>query len=408
MRGRRGLRRAQWGDAQWGRLGAAFGGGSGRANGGTSGGMNISGSLSRRTNSLIFAAPLVALMACLAVLNTEERSFRGLQQEVALAIEPEGEESSMRTTTGVGLVGAAVSIGGAHAQYADFARPTDTVQLTHNVPTTSVITIEARVWIDTVSDSWGLGKALWREQKNAQEHKSVDVCSRGVWLYLAPVVDVRWEGAFPLGGWVHVACQQANGIAQIWVDGVLKQVVNSSFNTILGVPTSSNSIGAGLQNDSSVVTGAQCKIDWLRVSTCARYSGTTFSPPDECDLIPADSCTALLFTFDEPASSGTLVNRGSLSGTATIGAAWIAGATSPTLGGMSVDTNGNGIPDACEVPPCLADIDDSGFADAIDLAIVLANWGAPSPKYPEADVNGDGDVNGVDLAEVLSNWGACP
>ena len=59
-------------------------------------------------------------------------------------------------------------------------------------------------------------------------------------------------------------------------------------------------------------------------------------------------------------------------------------------------------------PPCLADIDDSGFADAIDLAIVLANWGAPSPKYPAADVNGDGDVNGVDLAEVLSNWGACP
>ena len=74
----------------------------------------------------------------------------------------------------------------------------------------------------------------------------------------------------------------------------------------------------------------------------------------------------------------------------------------------ALDQTADGILDACQAPPCLADIDDSGFADAIDLAIVLANWGAPSPKYPAADVNGDGDVNGVDLAEVLSNWGACP
>jgi hypothetical protein len=57
---------------------------------------------------------------------------------------------------------------------------------------------------------------------------------------------------------------------------------------------------------------------------------------------------------------------------------------------------------------CPGDIDDSGFADAIDLAIVLANWGTPSPKYPASDINGDGIVNGVDLSIVLSSWGACP
>ena len=65
--------------------------------------------------------------------------------------------------------------------------------------------------------------------------------------------------------------------------------------------------------------------------------------------------------------------------------------------------------DAVSVQPVLCgDIDDSGFADAIDLAIVLANWGAPSPKYPASDINGDGIVNGVDLSIVLSSWGACP
>ena len=71
-----GLRHAQWGDAQWRRLSDAVGGGEGRANGGTggriSGGVNRGASPpdapSRRANSLIFAAPLVVLMACLGVL----------------------------------------------------------------------------------------------------------------------------------------------------------------------------------------------------------------------------------------------------------------------------------------------------------------------------------------------------
>ncbi len=59
-------------------------------------------------------------------------------------------------------------------------------------------------------------------------------------------------------------------------------------------------------------------------------------------------------------------------------------------------------------PPCPGDVDNSGFVDGVDLAIILTNWGPPSPKYPAADVNGDGDVNGADLAIVLSGWGACP
>ncbi len=54
------------------------------------------------------------------------------------------------------------------------------------------------------------------------------------------------------------------------------------------------------------------------------------------------------------------------------------------------------------------DVDNSGFADAIDLAIVLANWGVPSPKYPGADIDQNGVVDGADLSVLLSTWGACP
>jgi len=57
---------------------------------------------------------------------------------------------------------------------------------------------------------------------------------------------------------------------------------------------------------------------------------------------------------------------------------------------------------------CPGDLDNSNSVTGVDLAIVLTNWNAPNPKYPEADVNGDGAVDGADLAIVLSNWGDCP
>ena len=74
----------------------------------------------------------------------------------------------------------------------------------------------------------------------------------------------------------------------------------------------------------------------------------------------------------------------------------------------SVDSNQNGILDSCEPAPCHGDVDQSGSVNGIDLAVVLQNWGVPSPKYPRSDVNGDGVVNASDLALVLSNWGTCP
>ncbi len=57
---------------------------------------------------------------------------------------------------------------------------------------------------------------------------------------------------------------------------------------------------------------------------------------------------------------------------------------------------------------CPGDLDNSNSVTGVDLAIVLTNWNAPNPKYPQADVNGDGAVDGADLAIVLSNWGDCP
>ncbi len=80
--------------------------------------------------------------------------------------------------------------------------------------------------------------------------------------------------------------------------------------------------------------------------------------------------------------------------------------------GELADTNANNIPDCCEAAegcnPCLADIDESGAVNAVDLAAILSNWGTNGGKYPRADVDGNGDVDAADLAAVLSGWGPCP
>jgi hypothetical protein len=305
-------------------------------------------------------------------------------------------------------VGAAALLGSvAHAQSVDFARPTDTIRLTHDVPSTSALTVEVRILI-TGECQPGYANAIWREQKNSLEHKELTVCRSGVSFYLAGATDIVSTDEVPVGRWVHVACQQAGGVARIWIDGSLVTEAATTSNPIPSVAGSSNSIGAGLQNDLQVVPGAICRIDWIRVSTCARYTTTSFTPPSECDLLPADSCTALLFTFAESSAESELRNLGYLTGTATIGAAWLAGATAPTLTASGDDADADGTPDGCETPPCPGDADSSGSIDGVDLAIVLQNWGAPSAKYPGADINADGEVNGSDLAIVLAGWGACP
>jgi formylglycine-generating enzyme required for sulfatase activity len=77
------------------------------------------------------------------------------------------------------------------------------------------------------------------------------------------------------------------------------------------------------------------------------------------------------------------------------------------LSGQLLDTNGNGVPDACDVGPCDGDIVPDGIVNGIDLSAVLSAWGTPGQGPFPADVNEDGMVDGVDLSYVLSGWGNC-
>ena len=49
------------------------------------------------------------------------------------------------------------------------------------------------------------------------------------------------------------------------------------------------------------------------------------------------------------------------------------------------------------------DLDNDGFVDAADIAILLSSWGKAG-----GDITGDQTTNAQDIAALLSSWGACP
>ena len=59
---------------------------------------------------------------------------------------------------------------------------------------------------------------------------------------------------------------------------------------------------------------------------------------------------------------------------------------------------------------CGADLNDDGFVNGADLAILLAAWG-PCSGPCDADLDTDGQVGGTvdggDLAILLASWGSC-
>jgi hypothetical protein len=83
-------------------------------------------------------------------------------------------------------------------------------------------------------------------------------------------------------------------------------------------------------------------------------------------------------------------------------------------GGTSIDANGNGAPDECEsfCPADIAPAAGDHVVDVSDLVGLISAWGE-CPKGPcPADIVPIGIGNGMvdidDLLEVLTTWGACP
>ncbi|MCP4497487.1 MAG: hypothetical protein GY825_11985 [Phycisphaeraceae bacterium] len=82
---------------------------------------------------------------------------------------------------------------------------------------------------------------------------------------------------------------------------------------------------------------------------------------------------------------------------------WIA-----TTTGLVADENGDLIPDGCQTPPCVGDLNLDGQVGPPDLGILLALWGTDGGGIGDADIDGNGIINASDLGPLLGAWGACP
>jgi hypothetical protein len=70
-------------------------------------------------------------------------------------------------------------------------------------------------------------------------------------------------------------------------------------------------------------------------------------------------------------------------------------------GAAQRDTNGDGYGNVCD-----ADFNNSGWVDALDLALLRVALG--SSRYPDRDLDGNGTVNATDLALFRTLYGKPP
>jgi len=208
-----------------------------------------------------------------------------------------------------------------------------------------------------------------------------------------------------LGSWKHLAWVRSGSQLTFYIDGQAASTWSSAPECTVDSPDSWMSIGMFRYGAGYIPTGTFPSflgdLDWIRISDGARYS-RSFEPPFECEVQPDANCE-LLLKFNEAPGTAVLIDESPNAFICELGVPVSPGvaATSPTLGNLDESWPTCG-------PPCDGDLDNSETVNGVDLAIILQNWGSPSPKYPQADITGDGVVNGADLAIVLSSWGNCP
>ena len=133
----------------------------------------------------------------------------------------------------------------------------------------------------------------------------------------------------------------------MYIDGQLVHSTPASGGSNDSRPGSNMAMGA-FPHDSGFCCdwGFNGEINWMRISSSTRYSGTSFQPPSECDVLP-DTDTELLLNFNETATTTSITDEGPNGFVGILGQGF-GSATAPMISGLPNDQNDNGIPDVCE------------------------------------------------------------
>jgi len=206
-----------------------------------------------------------------------------------------------------------------------FSRPTDTIRIDGGTILESECTFEARVLF---TDLYSYPGTVFDEWTNGEEDKYFGVGPDGsVGAMIYPTCNITVPIRLKENAWHHVAYVYDGMEARFYLDGKL-----------IASKAASGKIGNG---DGQIFIGAIPRppgenprrsfmgyLDTLRISTVARYRCENFDPPNG-DLA-SDEHTALLFNFNEPAGSKTLIDESAHGLTGSLGVGFEA-ATSPQL-----------------------------------------------------------------------------
>lgn len=247
---------------------------------------------------------------------------------------------------------------------------TISVQGVPNIP--ADFTIECRVWIPANAEpilpgsaSTYPGGAVFTAQRDSAMHTAMNIGRDGVAIKGTTAYYERLACSLPTDRWCHVAVVRQGASMGVYVDGARVGTIACSAGAQAIASNADVRIGAPVQNGGGLPTkGFAGRIDWVRVSSVARY-GANFAPPREFDLVPADASTELLLCLNDRWPSATVVDESPRGFTTVVGdgRSFAPGAaTPPYLSGFG----------------CASDLDTDGEVSASDISILLLDFG-PCP-----------------------------
>ena len=343
----------------------------------------------RRTIAQFWLSLALVCLASLGSVSSEGRlasilkpvvSFRraagGPSSSPSGPVGPEKAEMSMeRTVRGsilawMTLIG--VGSGAAWAGDASFL-PSDSISVQGYTNNPSDTTIECRVWIPSgsapilsgSSPAGLLAGTVFHEQANSREEQNLSVGPDGISVSLVPVAIANFPTDMPKNQWCHVAVVRRGASLRGFVNGQQIGAITCASGPIAVINAPDLRIGAPVHNGGGCPNfGFMGRIDWIRVSSVARYTDN-FTVPSEDSLVPADAATELLFRFND--------RPGSL---------------------LAIE----------ESPHRFANVvgDARSFPAGTVTSPRFSGFGCPS------DLDGDGEVNGSDISLLLLDFGACP
>lgn len=213
----------------------------------------------------------------------------------------------------------------ASAQYAWFARNTDTISVGGQTILGDACTIEA---VFMLPGSHHSGGSIFDEWVLQQEEKYLSVSFQTIGGVAFPndyLEVTEQRSLISLDQWHHVAFVCNGSEARIYLDGV--RIQSRPASSPIGNGPGQAAIGYA-PRDGSDFPSFIGFLDSIRVSGNARYSGLSFPPPAG-DLAP-DADTLLLYNFNDAPGSATVADESALDRTGVLGTGF-PGATAPKL-----------------------------------------------------------------------------